>query len=81
MNTKEATAKLRQTLKALAVKCRVHFGGGLIYVEVPMFGLSFSETEQRQIRLAAIDCGLTHVRGLAIDPEQMTGTLRHVFQA
>ena len=79
MTTKEMTAHLRGRIKAAGIKARVHFGSVGIYVEVSRYELDFTDDEQRTIRRIAKCSGLTHVRGLEIDVEQMTDPKLHLF--
>ena len=71
---KEMTAHIRNRVAKAGIKARVRMapGGGSIQVFVPQYGLEFSESEQREIRLIAQVNKLTLVRGMPIVLDQMT---------
>lgn len=73
MNAKQMTAHIRSRIKAAGIKARVRFWpNGQIQVFGVTAQASFTEEEQREIRLIASVNRLTWVRGMAIDLEQMT---------
>ena len=78
MNTTTINAQLAAHIrgrgKASGLKARVRIapGGGSLQVFTPVHGMKFSEKAQREIRLIAKCNGLSWVRGLEIDIEQMT---------
>jgi hypothetical protein len=76
-------AHIRGRIKAAGIKARVRIapGGGSLQVFVPTFGATFTEEEQRTIRLIAKINRLTWVRGLEIDIEQMTNPQNFNFYA
>ncbi|QYN17495.1 hypothetical protein [Amycolatopsis sp. DSM 110486] len=78
INTPTEMAKhFRGRLKHHKIKahCRVMFGGtldGAIRITAPAYEVTFTEDEQRTIRTIAKVNGMTWVRGMPIDVEQMT---------
>lgn len=75
MTAKQVAASLRATLKTAGVRARVRMTPGTsdsVQVNVPTFDARFTDEEQRAIRQAAVELGLTHVRGLSIRVDQAT---------
>jgi hypothetical protein len=73
--TKQATQQIRQEIKAAGIKARVRMFPGnaaAVQVSAPAYGVEFTEGEQRAIRQIAVNMGMTWVRRLEIDVEQMT---------
>ena len=73
---KELTAHLRKRIKIAGIKARVDMmetcGCKAIRVFVTAPELEFNESEQREIRHIAKCNGLSWVRGMEIDVDQMT---------
>ncbi|WP_158881947.1 hypothetical protein [Amycolatopsis anabasis] len=72
---KEVAATIRAELKRLGIKARCRVAPGakdIVQVYVPKFDQEFTEVEQRAIRSLGVELGLTWVRGLPINVEQMT---------
>jgi hypothetical protein len=73
---KEMTAHLRKRIKIAGIKARVDMMDSCGSKAIRVFGASpeatFTDEEQRQIRHIAKCNGLTWVRGMEIDVEQMT---------
>lgn len=70
----EMAKHIRKRIKAAGIKARVRKfdDNGCIQVNAPVYGVEFTEDEQREIRHIAKCNRLTLVRGLPIDVEQMT---------
>jgi hypothetical protein len=81
---KEMTAHIRNRIKVVGVKAKVkmaepQIGDRQIRVACPAYDRPFTDGEQRQIRFIAKVNGLTWVRGLEINVEQMTNPQEMVF--
>jgi hypothetical protein len=75
MTATELAKSLRAQLKTAGInaRCRVAPGSRDIgEVFVPQFSMTFTDHEQRSIRTIAVEHGLTWVRGLPINVDQMT---------
>jgi hypothetical protein len=81
MTHKEMTAHIRNRIKVAGIKAKVKMQDGYtISVDVPAYGIEFTEEDQRTIRHIA-DCNrLTWVRGLKIDVDQMTNPHEFKFR-
>ena len=76
-------AHIRHRVKTAGVKARVRIspGGGSLQVVAPAYDAPFTNDEQREIRLIAKCNGLSWVRGVEIDIEQMTNPSEFHFYA
>lgn len=76
MNHKQMTAHIRNRIAHAGIKAKCKMqetcGCKVIAVDVPAYGVSFTEAEQRAIRVIAIANKLTWVQGQPIDEFQMT---------
>ena len=72
--TKQLAAHIRSRIKAAGIKARVCVaqGGGFVQVFAPACDVTFTEDEQREIRIIGKVNGCTWVQGMEICIEQMT---------
>jgi len=81
----ELTKHIRRRIKASGIRalCRhtKTCGSEFIRIDVPSCGTSFTESEQREIKLIAKVNKLTLAKGMEIDIEQMTNPKQFVFLA
>lgn len=81
MTLQETAKHFRKRLshEGIKARCQIDARWNMIRIYPPTFDASFSETEQRTIRLIAQCSHLTRSRGMAIDLEQMTDSKEAVF--
>ena len=83
INLKLITASARKSLKSLGIKAKckmdVSCGSDTVRIDVPAYGVEFTNEEQYAIKNIALSQGFTWVKGLKINLKENTNPFNFVF--